>query len=340
MHTRSIYTATNTPINGTGGADVITTPDLASVYVRTITYGNQYGIDGQAGDDRITGGYSDDEIRGGVGNDTISGSYGLNEIFGGDGIDTIDYSAIGTDPALNPLGVGLNISLSEGTKIGNGSGIQGAKFILSDQLLGFENVLGSSYGDRIFGNDESGNELYGLGGSDAIYGKDGNDLIYGGLNADTLSGGTGDDYLVGGRGKDSIDGGAGNDTIYGGKGADRLLGQGGADTYVYKKVSDSTAKASGRDSIRFKSAEGDKIDVSAIDANGKKPGNGKFKFIDTKKFSGNGAEVRYSYGTAANAEGELGPATIIRFDINGDKKADFAIALEGNKFLSAGDFIL
>jgi Ca2+-binding RTX toxin-like protein len=66
-----------------------------------------------------------------------------------------------------------------------------------------ENLIGSNYDDRFYGN-EVGNKIEGGAGSDSIEGWDGND---------TLLGGAGNDYLNGGSGNDSLEGGDGNDTL-------------------------------------------------------------------------------------------------------------------------------
>ena len=57
-----------------------------------------------------------------------------------------------------------------------------------------ENLIGSAFGDTLFGNDVS----------NSISGGFGNDTIDGGAGADTLIGGQGDDSLVGGSGLDVV----------------------------------------------------------------------------------------------------------------------------------------
>src|SRR5262249_36301178 len=131
----------------------------------------------------------------------------------------------------------------------------------------------------------------------------------------------------------SLWGMAGNDVLTGGGGADALKGGAGADSFVYKAVSDSTVAVAGRDSIGdFSHAEGDRIDLSAIDADGN-AGNGDttFTFLGSGAFTGVGHELQVV---------ATGGVQVIQADINGDKIADMAIVVIGATTLVAGDFVL
>ncbi len=75
------------------------------------------------------------------------------------------------------------------------------------------------------------------------------DTLTGDANANTLWGMAGGDVLTGGGGGDALKGGAGNDR------------------FVYTALSDSAVSGLGKDTIRD-FATGDKIDLSAIDADG------------------------------------------------------------------------
>lgn len=142
--------------------------------------------------------------------------------------------------------------------------------------------------------------------------------LAGTANADNLTGGNGDDLLTGRGGNDILVGGLGNDILNGGAGADILTGSSGADTFVYTLLSDSTPKASGQDQIvDFSHAAGDRIDLSALDAN--RVGLGGVGF-----WLGGGAFTDHA--------GELiqvrqGDGFLLQGDTNGDGKADFAIML-------------
>ncbi len=91
------------------------------------------------------------------------------------------------------------------------------------------------------------------------------DIVYGEAGDDEISSGGGADSIFGGLGRDTINGGAGNDIISGGADRDDLTGGAGADIFRYYLASESTVAAFDR--IRdFNDAEGDKIDLSLIDA--------------------------------------------------------------------------
>ncbi|WP_170000940.1 calcium-binding protein, partial [Campylobacter sp. RM16189] len=106
-----------------------------------------------------------------------------------------------------------------------------------------ESVIGSSYSDTIYANND--NNIIRTGyGDDLVYAKAGNDTVYGEGGDDTIDGGAGNDTVYGEGGDDTIDGGAGNDTLYGGD---------GSDTYVFGKGDgQDTIHADGKDTLKFK----------------------------------------------------------------------------------------
>lgn len=167
---------------------------------------------------------------------------------------------------------------------------------------------------------------------ETINGTSKSETINGKIGADKIFGLNGNDKLNGGLGNDYLSGGAGSDTLYGGRGADDLYGGAGKDTFVFKAVSDSTVSSSGRDTIfDFSGKGGDIINLSAIDAVSGKSGNQAFSFIGEDAFSGKAGQLRYV---------EKASDTYIYADINGDKKADFAIHLDDALSLNKGYFIL
>lgn len=58
-------------------------------------------------------------------------------------------------------------------------------FAAGDDLINIENVIGSQYGDEIYG-DQRANTIVGLGGDDEIYGNGGSDRLFGDAGSDTL----------------------------------------------------------------------------------------------------------------------------------------------------------
>ena len=151
-----------------------------------------------------------------------------------------------------------------------------------------------------------------LSGADSFRLSDGNDVVHGYGGNDSLYGYGGDDQLAGDAGDDVIWGGLGADTSWGGSGKDR---------FVYK----SPAEAQG-DVIRDFTHGDDRLDLSAMDANGLAAGNQAFKFIGGKAFSRHAGELRFA-GHAVSG------------DVDGDGVADFSISTNLNK-LAAADCIL
>ena len=146
---------------------------------------------------------------------------------------------------------------------------------------------------------------------------------------DTLNGTASNDRIEGLGGRDIIDGGAGNDLIIGGVGPDRLTGGAGGDRFVYTALSESTPALAGRDTILdFSSVQGDKIDLSAIDARTDQAGNQAFIFV-ADDFTGTPGElsiIRWS------------TFSTVQLDVNGDGVADFMVNVVGT--IGATDFIL
>ncbi len=300
-----------------------------------------------------------------AGAETYKGLAGNDLIKGGAGADIIDGGA-GTDVASYAGSTAVNVNLKTGVASGGHA--------TGDKLISIENLLGSSYGDTLTGNDGN-NVLNGGAGADKLDGGAGTDTasyfgaqagvtanladaaantgdakgdtyvsienlsgssyadkLYGNSGANQLTGNAGNDLLDGGRGNDVLDGGDGNDTLIGGRGADDLTGGAGADTFVFKSAADSTVRSAGQDTILdFSGVGGDRIDLSAIDANTRASGDQAFSFIGTSGFTGKAGELNYS---------KQASDTYIYGDTNGDKKADFAIHLDDAVTLSKDYFML
>jgi hypothetical protein len=93
-----------------------------------------------------------------------------------------------------------------------------------------------------------------------------------------------------------------------------------------------TATSTGRDHITdFSQLQADILDLHAVDANANKQGDQSFKFIEDTKFDKHSGELHYQFQSGD---------TIVSGDTNGDGKADFSIALDGEFALLKQDFIL
>ena len=106
-----------------------------------------------------------------------------------------------------------------------------------------------------------------------------------------------------------------------------MTGSAGADKFDFNLTTESV-KGVNRDVILdFVRAQGDKIDLSTIDADTDgTTGNQAFAFIGTAAFTGVDGQLRCSAG-------------IIQGDVNGDRVADFEIKVNPATLLAA-DFIL
>lgn len=227
-------------------------------------------------------------------------------------------------------------------------------------------VNGQEGNDRIFtgsgddvvwsgsGNDwvvgfDGADKLNGGSGADTLDGGFGNDDLWGGSGDDDLWGGDGADRLVGGRGNDrlfgdhdggptpgadTLYGGYGNDLISGGVGGDDMDGGAGADTFLYQAntLAFNQSALNDRDTIAdFNHSEGDRIDLSQIDANTLVSGNQAFTLVN-----GPSTQAGSMWLTGS------GESWSVFLNVNGGT-ADLAIDVQlagGATNLIAGDFVL
>jgi Ca2+-binding RTX toxin-like protein len=185
-------------LNGDGGDDVVSGPDSND----TLTGGD--------GNDRLVAGKGDDVMDGGAGNDTLVWNQG-------DGSDVADGD-LGNDAAevngAPTLGDVLTLEASgrrvklQRTNLG--------PFTFDAATERFE-VKGLGGNDSVTANAGVGAltvlSVDGGAGVDTVNGSDGPDLIVGGEDNDVLNGGGGDDRIAGDRGNDTMNGGTGDDTL-------------------------------------------------------------------------------------------------------------------------------
>lgn len=288
-----------------------------------------------AGDDVIHAGSGSDIVNTGAGNDIVYGSLEDKQISLGSGDDILHLTPHGftnisyridagdgydiLDASDLLLGISLNLAANK-TASGNPSlpGYVPADLTLS---IGFEDVRGTGYSDVIGGgsDDDVDETFYGLDGNDGLVGGGGDDRLYGGSGRDSLTGGSGDDVLSGGLDADSLDGGA------------------GADRFVYTAVTDSTVDPEGRDTIlRFRTSEGDRIDLSGWDRDPMTDGVQGFTFIGSTGYHGIAGEIRVS----ASATPDY---LAIGIDVDGDARSDSVILVQaqfGYGDISADSFLL
>jgi serralysin len=237
------------------------------------------------------------DYYGGSGDDTFN-SIGLNNRFdGGDGRNTVSYMLQDSDPVLNGQGVYVNLN----------RGVADTGNQRHERLFNIQDAVGTSHADTLDGSGQK-NDLYGMSGNDVLNGQ------------------TSNDKLFGGNGNDDLYGGVGNDKLTGGLGKDLMWGNDGTDTFIFASLNDSVT-GSNRDVIKdFSHSEGDRIDVSGIDAISG-GNNNSFDYIGSAGFSHTAGELRFSNHTLYG-------------DVNGDGHADFSVHVSGVSHLSQSDFIL
>ncbi|MGO4129096.1 calcium-binding protein [Inquilinus sp. YAF38] len=324
------------------------------------TYISIEKVEGTAGRDLLIGSNGDDVLNGDRGNDILRGGAGADRLDGSEG--GLSGSSGNDIASYYTSAAGVTVNLANGTC--SGGDAQG------DVLIGIESVNGSRFNDVLTGN---GGELRGWGGNDIlrggaplldggegrdmvtywasssgvtlnlqtesgmisiedINGSQGNDTIIGNGSVNQLNGFNGNDALDGAGGHDLLDGGAGNDLLHGGSAMDQLTGGAGADSFIFVTTTESPSTAAGRDLITdFSHAQGDRIDLSLIDANTGAAGDQAFTYLGSGAFTGVAGQLHI--WTDAGK-------TIISGDVNGDKLADFAIALTGILSPVAADFVL
>jgi Ca2+-binding RTX toxin-like protein len=211
-----------------------------------------------------------------------------------------------------------------------------SQFINGQTGADFITLEGSS-ADTVYGGSGADNIDAG-GGNDTVYGGSGWDTIFGGAGADRLYGGSGNDVLNGDNdavdfslhGIDTMFGGSGQDTLYGGGKADIMSGGSGNDTFLYKVGigAENESRVGAADHITdFQT--GDKIDVSAIDADGN-AANGNSAFT----FSANASTQAGTCWVEHHDDGQH-----IFFNINGGAP-DMEIISDDSHVFTASDFHL
>jgi Ca2+-binding RTX toxin-like protein len=346
-------------INGTDAADYLQGTSGDDFIHGNAGNDSLYGL---AGNDILDGGAGADVMAGGVGDDTYYVD-DVNDVvweWGGEGIDTVRAS-INNAVYVLPVAV-ENVELI-GTAASGAQGNELDNVMTGNDVY---NVLyGGAGNDTLYG--AGGNDsLYGDVGNDVLDGGTGGDLMQGGQGDDIyyvdsysdkiyeaanygidtvrskiayvldenienleLAASATNAYATGNALNNVIHGNATNNVITGGAGFDTMFGGAGADTFKFAAVGEAAPLGAGyTDYIPdFNEAEGDKIDLSAIDANLFVAGDQAFNPIGVNvAFTGAAGQLRFNYG-------------FLEGDVNGDAVADFQIDLDVAG-LSAGALVL
>jgi Ca2+-binding RTX toxin-like protein len=274
-------------------------------------------------DDQIYGRGGNDTLIGGEGDDLLEGGAGWDHLHGGLGFNTASYKSSweGVAIILNDTGITSGYHGDAlGDNLYNIDGLVGSAF--GDVLVGnsHRNVFRGGDGADLLHGRGGNDRLEGGAGNDILLGQTGNDELIGGAGTDTanfyvveqdgapvvvdLAAGTASGSVTNGIDRlsgienvvatdldDRVAGTSGANRLDGAFGADVLIGRGGADRFVYDSRFDSTARHADR-IVDFSHAQGDKIDLSAVDANDQAAGEQTFRFVGKGPFTGAG-QVRF-----------------------------------------------
>ncbi|WP_028030908.1 beta strand repeat-containing protein [Gemmobacter nectariphilus] len=233
-------------VNGGAGDDTVRIMlTFADEGVRLNGNGGNDTLSGSMGADVLTGGWGADSLQGMGGDDTITGGTGRDSMDGGEGNDTLLITAAselvaaevynggaGTD-VLDGTGVAgpVDLSLVDIFSIEAIQGFSGGVRMTADQANGFTTAIQTGALTLVSGGTAD-LRTASLGMSQITLSDSGNVLLLGEF-AGTVIGGTGSDWVraqsAAGSSALLLQGNAGNDTLEGGNGNDRLIGGLGAD---------------------------------------------------------------------------------------------------------------
>ncbi len=255
-------------VNGGDGNDAITvlakTTELASS-----------GLNGDGGDDVVTGADSNETLNGGEGDDRLVAGRGNDVMNGGAGNDTLVWNqGDGSDRASGDAG-------NDVSEV-NGAPTLGDVFILDPVVGGTVKLRRTNLGQFTFDAATERFEVNGLGGADSVTVNDGVGAftllsLDGGAGGDTINGSEGPDLILGGDANDTLTGGGGGDRIVGDRGTDTMNGGEGDDTLVWNNGdgTDVVNGNHGRDDVEVNGAQ------SAGDAFKVQPNGARIEFNRT-----------------------------------------------------------
>lgn len=250
---------------------------------------------GGSGRDVIFAGAGDDNVLGGDGADMIYGDDGNDRILGGKGNDLIDGGA-GNDTIFGEEGDDVFVaSAGDGDDVYYGDGMNGGDGNDTLDMAAISADITADLGTGFMGR---GSVTSAQSGSDTIWG------------IENIVTGSGNDTITASAAVNVMDGGAGNDTF-------RFL---------------SAADADGDTIMGFQ--PGDRIDLSAMDANWCAAGNQSFTLV-ADAFTGARGELLVTHENRDGVD-----YTVVQGNASGGGGADFKISIKGSHDLSASDFDL
>ncbi len=340
-----------------------------NAYANTLTGGaGNDTLNGGAGNDTLNGGAGNDTLNGGAGNDRLSGGSGADTMTGGSGSDlfyvdnagdivietgsdtlsgkdsvyaSVSYSLVGVANVENLRITASGAFNATGNELAN-TLYSGAGDNILDGGAGTDTVSYAYIGGAVTVSlaTQGVSQSTGSSGNDTLIsienltGSNYNDSLTGSIAANRLTGGYGADRINGGKGNDTLLGGKGNDTLVGGAGQDRMTGGTETDTFDFNSAAESTTLAMDR-ITDFNAGQGDKIDLSTIDANTGIAGNQAFASLTSNT-------TAFDNATSFTAAGQLyfdQTAQILYGNTDADVQAEFAIKLLGVASMALSDFM-
>jgi Ca2+-binding RTX toxin-like protein len=300
-------------VNAGAGADTVRVNTAA---LRTVT------VNGDAGNDAITGSPDNDILNGGNDLDTLNGAAGNDRISGNDANDTMNGDAGNDVMVWNPgddddvmnggAGGGDDAELNGGNNPENfAAAPNGAR-------VRFERVSPAPFVLDV-GPDTERLVLNANGGDDTMASNPATPtamLLNGGTGLDTLSGGANADFINGGDDNDALNGGPGIDRLVGDRGGDSMDGAEGDDTLVWNN-GDGSDVMDGRLGL-------DKIEV-----------NGAATAGDAFEVQRNGQRDRFDRTNLAPFTLDIGSSELL--DVRGQGGDDTFLARAGNTLAVLAD---
>ncbi|MEL7465407.1 MAG: Calx-beta domain-containing protein [Pseudomonadota bacterium] len=239
------------------------------VFFENVTGGaGRDSLTGDGGANRLEGGLDRDTLIGGDGDDTLQGGAANDILNGGADVDTADFS----DASAATLAILLNREGIAQSTLSSGR----------DTFISIENLIGSDFNDRLFGDSaanrieggDGGDTLDGVAGDDSLFGGDGNDGFRARGGTDLFDGGddvdfvnyadsTGANAFLDGSGTNGraavgdtfvdienlVGSATGRDLLFGDAGANRLTGLGGDDLIRGRAGNDQLEGGEGGDTL-------------------------------------------------------------------------------------------
>jgi Ca2+-binding RTX toxin-like protein len=295
------------------------------------------GTDSFTGFENLTGSNFNDSITGDAGANILDGGLGVDTMVGGDGNDTY-LIRNGGDTANEASATGGTSDIA----LVYYGGYTLTANVENGRIMAYTaaNINGNSLNNLLIAGINN-NAINGAAGTDTVSYLFATAAVTASLATSLASGGSGSDSftsienLTGSNFSDTLAGDGNANLITGGTGADSLTGGAGADIFDYNNEAESGINNTTWDRITdFQSGQGDKIDLSGIDASTAIAGNQAFQFLTSG--------ATFNSATTFTAAQRLffdTTAHVLYGNVDADAAAEFAIELVGVNALALSDLV-